>query len=57
MSRSFDAKQEAIKAYPHDRESGVSLFLDYLNCSESDFLYENNESPEEYIYGAKNAKA
>lgn len=53
MSRSYDAKQEALKAYPEDKDSGVSLLLDYLGCSESDFTYEWSQSPEEYIYGKK----
>lgn len=52
MSRQFDAKQEALKAYPTDRESGVRLLLDYLEASEKDFFYEEGMTPEEYIYGA-----
>lgn len=52
MSRQFDAKQAALKAYPDDRESGVDLFLEYLNVSESDFQHEEGMSAAEYIYGA-----
>lgn len=51
MSRQFDAKQEVLAAYPHDREAGVSLFLAYLDASEADFSYEEGMSAEEYIYG------
>lgn len=53
MSRAYDAKQAAIAAYPEDKESGVVLFLGFLGCSENDFEYENNQTPEQYIYGDK----
>lgn len=53
MSRQYDAKQEALKAYPDDRQSGVDLFLGYLGISEKDFDYEEGMSSEEYIYGDK----
>lgn len=53
MSRQYDAKQAALKAYPESREDGVELFLDYLGVSENDFIYEENKTPEEYIYGSK----
>jgi hypothetical protein len=53
MSRQFDAKQAALKAYPNDREAGVQLLLDYLDVSSTDFFYEEGVSPEEYIYGPK----
>lgn len=51
MSRAYDAKQAALKAYPNDREAAVDLFMGYLECGESDFIYEFNETPEEYIFG------
>lgn len=51
MSRAYDARQEALNAHPESREEGVSLFLGYLGCSESDFKYEWSQSAEEYIYG------
>jgi hypothetical protein len=51
MSRQFDAKQTALKAFPTDREAGTQLFLDYLNVSSTDFYYEESMSPEDYIYG------
>lgn len=56
MSRQFDAKQAALKAYPHDREAGVQLLLDYLDVNSTDFSYEEGMSPEEYIYGAAVSK-
>lgn len=51
MSRQYDAKQEALKSYPTDREAGVRLLLDYCDVSEKDFIYEEGMTPEEYIYG------
>lgn len=55
MSRQFDAKAEALKAYPNDHESGVQLFLRCLggDANEKDFIYEEGMTPEEYIYGKK----
>jgi len=51
MSRQYDAKHEALKAYPDDRTAGVNLFLDYLDVGLDDFAYEEGMSAEEYIYG------
>jgi hypothetical protein len=51
MSRQFDAKQAALKAYPNDRRAGAELLLEYLDASEKDFIYEEGMTPEEYIYG------
>lgn len=51
MSRQYDAKQHALKAYPTEREAGARLLLDYLEVSEKDFIYEEGMTPEEYIYG------
>lgn len=51
MSRQFDAKQEALKAYPEDVKSGVDLFLSFLDISDNDFRHEEGTTPEEYIYG------
>lgn len=51
MSRTYDAKQAALKAYPDDRAAGVQLLLEYLEASEKDFIYEEGMTPEEYIYG------
>lgn len=56
MSRQYDAKQAALKAYPNDEQSAVSLFLEYCDCSESDFIYEENMTPRDYIFGADKAK-
>jgi hypothetical protein len=52
MSRQYDAKQAALKAYPDDVQSGVDLFLEFLAVSEDDFRYGEGMSPAEYIYGA-----
>ncbi len=51
MSRQYDAKQAALKAYPNDRDAGVQLFLEYIDGCEKDFIYEEGMPPEEYIYG------
>lgn len=51
MSRQFDAKYAALKAYPTDREAGIQLFMEYLDANEKDFVYEEGMTPEEYIYG------
>ena len=56
MSKQYDAKHEALKAYPDDVESGVDLFLTILNVSEEDFRYEEGMSPGEYVYGAESRK-
>lgn len=53
MSRQYDAKQEALEAYPDDIEAGVELFLGYLDVSEEDFRYSENMTPAEYIYGKR----
>lgn len=53
MSRQFDAKHAALKAYPTDREACIQLFVEYLDVSEKDFVYEEGMTPEEYIYGKK----
>ena len=53
MSKAYDAKQHALKAYPSNKEAGVDLLLDYLECSLDDFVFEQGETPEEYIYGDK----
>lgn len=52
MSRQYDAKQAALKAYPDDIQSGVDLFLEYLSVSEEDFRYEEGMPSSEYIYGS-----
>lgn len=57
MSRKFDAKHAALKAYPTDKEAGVQLFLEYLDGNHKDFLYEESMTPEEYVYGTKTAAA
>jgi len=51
MSRQYDAKQAVLKAYPADKESGVDLFYEIMDCDQSDFEYEESMTAEEYIYG------
>ncbi len=50
MSKAFEAKKHVLKAYPIKSNAAISLFLDYIEMSESDFEYEFNESAETYIY-------
>ncbi len=52
MSRQYDAKQAALKAYPTDRQKGVDLFYGYMKCDVSDFEYEEGMTAEEYVYGS-----
>ncbi len=56
MSRAYDAKQAALKAYPEDRQAAVDLFIDFLGMDSVDFEYEFNMTEEEYIFG-KDTKA
>ena len=51
MSRQFDAKHIALGAHPHDQDAGVELFLQFLDVSEKDFIYEEGMTAKEYIYG------
>ena len=51
MSRAYDAKNAALKAYPNSREKAVSLFIDFLGMDTVDFEYEFNMTEEEYIFG------
>ena len=52
MSRKY-AKRVVLNAYPTDRKAAIQLFLDYLEVSEKDFIYEEGMTPEEYIYGRR----
>ena len=51
MSRQFDAKQEALSAYPNDIEKAVSLFQNFIDMDTVDIEYELGMSCEEYIFG------
>lgn len=50
MSRLYDAKQAALKAYPDDKESGIDLFIEFVGCDLSDIEYEIGMPVEQYIY-------
>ena len=56
MSRAYDAKQVALEIYKatKNRDQTVDLFLGYIDISESDFVYEFNQTPEKYIFGDDN---
>lgn len=51
MSRTYDAKNAALKAHPTNRKAAINLFLEYLNVSQDDFFHEENMTAEEYIFG------
>jgi hypothetical protein len=51
MSKQFDAKQAALKAYPEDREAAVDLFVGYIGIDIDEIEYENGMTCEEYIFG------
>ena len=51
MSRQFDAKQQALSAYPDDREAAIDLFIGYMGMDCSDIEYELGMSVEKYIFG------
>ena len=51
MSRQYDAKIEALHAYPEDPEAAVALFQEIMDCSEDDFIYDEGMGFEEYLFG------
>ena len=51
MSRQYDAKQQALAAYPDNRECAVDLFLDFIDMGQSDIEYELGETVEQYLFG------
>lgn len=53
MSKQYEAKQEALAAYPNDKEKAVSLFIGYIGSDLCDIEYELGMSCEEYIFGKK----
>lgn len=52
MSRTFDAKQIALST-TGDTHDIISDFLLILDCSYDDFCYENNVTPEGYLFGVE----
>jgi len=40
-----------LKAYPNKCSDGVNLFLAICGCDESDFLYEEEETIDKYVWG------
>ncbi len=51
MSRAYEAKLEAIKAYPDDRQAAASLFHKMLDMGWSDIEYDLGMSIEKYLFG------
>ena len=51
MSKQFDAKQAALKAYPEDREAAVDFFIGYIGIYIDEIEYENGMTCEEFIFG------
>ena len=52
MSRVFSAKNRVLKIYPtkENLDDAIDLFLELCDCSEDDFVYEFDQTPEDYIY-------
>jgi hypothetical protein len=50
MSKQFDAKQAALKAYPEDREAAIDLFVGFIDMDIDEIEYENGMTCEEYIF-------
>ena len=53
MSKQYDIKRSIISliANPDDKEVAVDLLLSAIDCDEGDFEYENNMTPEQYLFG------
>ena len=51
MSRAYEAKLQALDAYPDDREKAIDLFIGYVGMDESDLEYEFGQTVEMYIFG------
>ena len=51
MSRQYEAKQQALAAFPDDREAAIDLFVGYIGMDCSDIEYELGMSSEKYIFG------
>ena len=51
MSRAYDAKRAALKAYPDDPSEAIALMLGYLDTGTKDFIYEQGMTPSEYLFG------
>lgn len=53
MSRAYDGRLAALKAYPDDEEAAIDLFMEFIELSETDFIYEFSMTPRDYLFGDK----
>ncbi|CAL9956810.1 hypothetical protein VPHK71_0023 [Vibrio phage K71] len=53
MSKQFDVKRAILKLIenPEDKDAAVEILLHAIDCDEEDFEYENDETPEQYLFG------
>jgi hypothetical protein len=51
MSIAYDAKHQALKAYPNKCDDGIELFLTIYGSSRSDMEYNEGQTADEYVYG------
>ncbi len=49
MSRAYDAKQEALKKYPSNKEKAATFFLKFLDVSAINFNTEVHETAEDFL--------
>jgi hypothetical protein len=57
MSRAYDAKNAALRAYPERSYEGIELFQLICDGDADDLAYELGMSLEDYVYGAEEATA
>jgi hypothetical protein len=57
MSRQYDAKNAALRAYPTRSDEGVDLFLTICDMGAEDLEYELGEPLVDYVYGAEEVTA
>lgn len=53
MSKQFDIKNGILNLIknPEDKEIAVDLFLEAIESNYEEFEYENDETPEQYLFG------
>ena len=53
MSKQFDIKRgiKNLMENPEDKDAAVQLLLDAVELSEEEFEFENDVTPEEYLFG------
>ena len=53
MSQQFEVKKAIIELIkdPQNKDKAVNLFMSAIDIDEEDFEYENDQTPEEYLFG------